>query len=168
MQSDQKIRLRSMRHKYWDYANGGWYFVTICTKDRACLLGDIDPQGLFRLSPIGEIVSEEWQKTPTIRTNVELDEWIIMPNHIHGILIVDSDNEDDRRKLTSGCLGAIVGRFKDVCTRRIRRDGFINFEWQRNYYDHIIRNERDLDRIRLYINNNPFKWVLDEDNPENW
>ena len=168
-ETDQKLRPRSMRHKYWNYADYGWYFVTICTKDRVCRFCNIDPQGIIELSPIGKIVSEEWQNTPNIRSYVELDEWIVMPNHLHGIITINRDSKTEHyKRLPSGSLGAVIGRFKSTCTKCIRDAGYNDFFWQRGYYDHIIRNEKDLDRIRLYIHNNPLKWALDDDNPRNW
>jgi REP element-mobilizing transposase RayT len=82
-----KYRVESTRLPGWDYAGAGWYFVTICTWNRECLFGEI-VDGEMRLSSIGEIVAEEWQKTPDIRPNVVLDEWVIMPNHLHGIIVI--------------------------------------------------------------------------------
>lgn len=172
----KKHRRPSLRHPAWDYAGSGWYFVTICVRDKACLFGEINDEGGVQLGTIGRIVAEEWQKTPTIRPYVSLDEWVIMPSHLHGILIIDDScvgaprrgaptTERDVSHWRSGCLGAIIGRFKETCTKRIRAMGYDDFAWQRNFYDHVIRNEKDLERIRVYIHENPERWAFDEENP---
>ena len=128
------------------------------------------------LNDLGKIIEEEWLKTKEIRTNVDLDYYVIMPNHFHGILLikdvetsrwdVSQIKETDHRLVSTylkpDSLSAIVGQFKSVCTKRIRKLGYENFKWQPRFYDHIIRNETDLRRIRTYIKNNPLKWELDE------
>jgi putative transposase len=171
-----KYRVESTRLPGWDYSQPGWYFVTICTRDRLCFFGDV-VDGAMRLSPIGEIVAEEWRKTPQIRPNVELDEWIVMPNHVHGIIVITVTAvvvETPRRGvsttmggLTAGSLGAIVGQIKSVCTKRIWAAGYTDFGWQSQFYDRIIRDELTLERVREYIRNNPLKWERDRNNPAN-
>jgi putative transposase len=158
-----KYRVESTRLPGWDYAGAGWYFVTICTRNRECLFGDI-VDGEMHLSSIGEIVAEEWQKTPDIRPNVVLDEWVIMPNHLHGIIIIERDvstTTTTPSRLKAGSLGAIIGQVKSICTKRIWAIGHTDFAWQARFYDHIIRNEASLKRIREYIVNNPAKWKED-------
>jgi REP element-mobilizing transposase RayT len=124
------------------------------------------------------VVEEEWLKTAEIRKNVELDVFVVMPNHFHGILvIVDKCRGTVHRaptleqfaKPTSGSLPTIVRYFKSAVTRRINElRGAPNMPvWQRNYYEHVIRNENDLDEIREYIVNNTLKWDLDSENPNN-
>ena len=170
-----KYRIESARLRGWDYASAGWYYITVCTRNRVCFLGDV-AEGIMHLSPIGEIVAEEWQKTETIRPNVELDEWIIMPNHLHGIIVLNHAIETPRRGVSTAnnrtgskpnSIGSIVGQFKSICTKRIWSGGFLNFAWQSRFHDHIIRDEESLIRIREYIVNNPAKWDLDEENPAN-
>jgi REP element-mobilizing transposase RayT len=176
-----KYRIPSARLRGWDYTSAGWYFVTICIKNRVPCLADI-VEGTVRLSPIGKIVAEEWQKTAQIRANVVLDAWVIMPNHVHGIIGITGTARGDvvetpRRGVStttaasaawkSGSLGATIGQFKSVCTKRIWAAGFRDFAWQERFYDHIIRDERALNRIRNYIANNPARWELDRNNPEN-
>jgi putative transposase len=185
-----KYRVESTRLPGWDYAGAGWYFVTICTRNRECLFGEI-VDGEMRLSSIGEIVAEEWQKTPDIRPNVVLDEWVIMPNHLHGIIVILEPRdrtvvetsrqpvvETSRRdvstttptttpRLKAGSLGAIIGQIKSVCTKRIWAAGHTGFRWQSRFYDHIIRDEGALQRIREYIVNNPANWAEDRINPAN-
>jgi putative transposase len=88
-------RIESSRLKGWDYSAAGCYFVTICTRDQECWLGNV-VDGVMRLSPAGEIVAEEWQKTAAIRENVSLDEWVVMPNHVHGIIIINGEEKPRR------------------------------------------------------------------------
>ncbi|CAN5123371.1 transposase [soil metagenome] len=163
------FRVPSNRLRVWDYSSNGYYFITICVKDRKCVLGEIKDKKMF-LSDIGNIIKEEWFQTSKIRSNVSLDEFVIMPNHIHGILIINSNVETSRRdvstnkKLQPNSLGSIVGQFKSIATKRIRNI-YPEFSWQPRYYDHIIRNEISLQSIREYIRWNPFKWEIDEENP---
>lgn len=139
------------------------------------------------LNQLGKIVEEEWLKTKIIRTNVDLDFFVVMPTHLHGILILNdrkddpavrlpieitkADNETMQRivftTLTSNSLGAIIGQFKSICTKRIKFIGSSNFSWQSRFYDRIIRNETELLNIRRYIELNPLKWELEKGNPEN-
>jgi len=167
-----RYRIESTRLPGWDYAGAGWYFVTLCTMNHACFFGDV-VDGKMHLSPIGEIVAEEWQKTPQVRPSVRLDGWVIMPNHLHGIIIIEPVVETSRRdvstgrgvstasRLKAGSLGAIIGQVKSICTKRIWAIGYTDFAWQARFYDHIIRNGSSLKRIREYIVNNPAKWKED-------
>lgn len=183
-------RIEPARLKGWDYAGYGWYFVTICTKDRSCIFGDV-VEGEMRLSSIGKMVTEEWLKAPELRSYVTLDVWVIMPNHLHGILIIDNEDRvvetpchgvsdttvetpqrgvstDRRNPWSSGCLGAVIGQFKIACTKRIRAAGYPDFAWQSRFYDHVIRSEKSLNKIREYITNNPMQWEMDQENPANF
>lgn len=169
-----KYRIQSTRLPGWDYTTTAWYFVTLCTANHRCTLGEIlDAE--MHLSPVGEIVAEEWQKTPHIRTNVILDEWIVMPNHLHSILIIeqigrmriDHSAASTQPQLKAGSLGAIIGQIKSVCTKRIWASGHTDFAWQPRFYDHIIRDENSLQRIRAYIINNPAQWEEDRHHPHN-
>ena len=185
-----KYRVGSTRLAEWDYGQAGYYFVTICTKDRVHFFGKI-VAGDMQLSSIGEIVVQEWGKTQIIRSNVILDEWIIMPNHMHMIVVIthkiDSipDVETPRRGVSTGrgvstpkqsqtiaasekwaanTLGSMIGQFKGKCTKRIRAQGYNDFSWQSRFYDHIIRSEDALHKSRLYIASNPMNWDQDRDN----
>jgi REP element-mobilizing transposase RayT len=164
-----RYRVETTRLKGWNCSSTGYYFVTVCTKEKECLLGEV-VNGEIRLSRSGEIVAEEWQKTEQIRDNVTLNEWIIMPNHLHGVLIIEhSDVETTRRVVSTlkpNSLGSIVGQFKSITTKRIRMLGYSHFAWQSGFYDHIIRSERSLRKIQEYIINNSLKWELDEYNPD--
>jgi putative transposase len=160
---------RSIRLKEYDYSRAGAYFVTIVTWQRECLFGEIE-QGKMALNEIGEIVCEEWERTVMVRHNVELGEYVIMPNHVHGILsLVGATRRvaPTSQTLQPGSLGAIMAQFKSIVTKRI--NGLQNVSgrpvWQRNYYEHIIRNERDMDRITRYIEANPLRWTDDDENP---
>ncbi len=175
----RRYRTESDRLRDWDYATPGAYFVTICTKHNQPFFGEVVDDAV-RLSVIGQIVEQEWKRTAALRLNVSIDEFIIMPNHLHGIIVIHETHptptqsvETPRRGVSttnrrwkSGTLGAIINQFKSKCTKRIRAAGYPQFAWQRGYYDHIIRNPRDLDRIRRYIRSNPAQWSLDETHVE--
>ena len=147
------------------------------TYRRECLFGDL-ANGQIHLNEYGRVIKTEWLRTAVIRPNIELDEFIIMPNHFHAIMIIHNDNnlsagvKETAAELTcppSGSLGAIMAQFKSVCTKRINaiRKMPGSSVWQRNYYERIIRNERELDATRQYIINNPSNWYDDPDNPKN-
>jgi len=180
-----KYRVETNRLRHWDYASEGFYFVTICTYERLCLLGAID-NGIMQMSPAGEIVAEEWLKTGSLRKNVMLDKWVVMPNHFHAIIAITntksgstndssqretSQRETSQRDVSTGLkpdsLGSIINQFKSACTKKIQAAGH-DFGWQTRYYDHVIRNEKSLEEIRGYIINNPLKWELDKINPANY
>jgi putative transposase len=175
-----KYRTGTTRLPGWDYASAAWYFVTLCTKDHKPFFGEVN-EGEMHLSPIGSIIAEEWVRTESIRPNVRLDEWVIMPNHVHGIiaLIVETPRqqvvETPRRGVSTrglawkaNTLGSIINQTKGACTRRIRESGFPEFAWQPRFYDHIIRSQASLQQIRQYISQNPAKWQEDQYNPSNF
>jgi REP element-mobilizing transposase RayT len=166
-----KYRIPSARLKNWNYAAPGLYFVTVCTWQALCSLGTVRNQAV-RLSPAGQIIAEEWQRTAQVRPNVGLDAWIIMPNHVHGILAIKYAVETPQVETPQpggatttnathwkpGVLGAIIGQFKSRCTKRIWALGDTGFRWQARFYDHIIRTPQALANIRRYIENNPAQW----------
>jgi len=172
--NSDRHRRRSIRLKYYDYSQAGAYFVTICTYNKKCLFGEVI-DGKMVLNQFGKVVEREWLRTTEIRPNMQLDKFIIMPNHMHGIVIIDESNvgATGRSPLPKGptpkSIGAIAAGFKSVATRRINdlRGTPYTPVWQRNYYEHVIRNEDDLSEIREYIVNNPMKWDLDVENPNN-
>lgn len=185
----EKYWVPSLRHPSWDYRSPASYFITICTRKRVPWFGEIR-HGIVGLTDAGCIVAEELQKTPNIRNYVELDSWIVMPNHVHAIIRiftvcdVDASRRDASttiacivfetstdvgfiirmRRLSPQSIGSIINQYKSVCTKRIRAMG-ASFSWQPRFYDHIIRSERELGRIRDYIRNNPrhTKCHLDDD-----
>jgi putative transposase len=168
---------RSIRLKGYDYSQPGGYFVTICTKNHAPIFGGIR-DGEMVLNEIGQIASEEWQKSIHIRKEIKLDAWVVMPNHIHGIVIITQGEDVDvgahgraplpypRRSPRS--LGSFIAGFKSSVTKRINklRNTPGQPVWQRNYYEHIIRNEDDLGITRQYIARNPIQWDLDRYHPK--
>ena len=159
-----KRRRNSLRHPGWHYGAAGYYFVTICTAGRECLFDSAE----FRT-----IAETTLQKIPSFKSaaTVRIDEWVVMPNHVHLILvIVDGVSAEAERptNATSGTVGALIGKYKAAVTKRIntlRNDQGASV-WQRGYYDHIIRNEQGLNSIRKYIHLNPSRWEQDRDNLE--
>jgi putative transposase len=170
--SNQTSR-RPLRLKEYDYSQGGAYFVTVCAKHRKMLFGDIVEEGM-RLSPFGLVVKECWQDLPRHYHSLELDAFIVMPNHVHGIFMI-TGNPNVGAGLKPAptskrhALPEIVRALKPFSSRRIneirRTPG--TPVWQRNYYEHVIRNEIDLEDTREYIQNNPLKWLEDENHPSN-
>ncbi len=170
---------RSIRLQGYDYAQAGAYFVTICTHKRACLFGVITDNGM-RPNGYGKTVEACWAALPRHYSYVELDAFVVMPNHVHAIIVLLEDANDaavgaglrpaptDHVSQRHG-LQEIVRAFKSFSARRINAlRGTPGVPvWQRNYYERIIRNERELQAIREYIANNPCWWAVDSDNPAN-
>ncbi|TWU30933.1 Transposase IS200 like protein [Candidatus Brocadiaceae bacterium S225] len=174
---------RSIRLKGYDYSQAGAYFVTVCVQGRRCLLGNVDDNGVV-LSTIGAFVYQCLGQIPDRFETVELDEFVIMPNHVHAILIFDvgarfivpykrgfdKSNPYIRNNpmlLNSDTLGKVMRSFKAKATHMIRNVGNCSyFQWQRNYYEHIVRNEDSLNRIREYIIHNPMRRQFDRENPD--
>jgi len=164
-------RRRSIRLPTYDYAQGGAYFVTICAYDRRCVFGRVI-DGQAQVNEIGAIIEEEWFRSPIVR-KIVLDAFVVMPNHVHGIVFMDSVGATGRSPAPRsgpgrGSLGSFVGNFKAATTRRIRALSLTPDKpvWQRNYYEHIIRDDKSLDAIREYIENNPANWATDRQNPD--
>ncbi len=187
----QKHHRRSIRLKGYDYTQAGAYFITICSNHREHVFGEI-VNGELRCDAWGDIVRAEWFKTAELRPYVELhgDEFVIMPNHGHGIIWILENagalrgiaplhekikfpaNRAEQRSaptVKSGSLEAIVRAYKSAVTHAI--NGIDNTRgsvvWQRNYYEHIIRNDNELDAVANYIDCNPDNWQLDRDNAKN-
>ena len=198
---------RSIRLKGYDYASAGLYFITICCQDRASLFGAIK-NGEMIFNEYGQIAFNEWVKTPTLRTNVELGEFVIMPNHIHGIIrlldrgeshspenesvgktpqrdnselhspdnmeLYSPDNNESHSPENEGVcktpqlrspsqtIGSIVRGYKSSVTKQLNLLNIDCVVWQRNYYEHIIRDECAYQNISAYIINNPSKWTADK------
>lgn len=170
----EKHHRRSIRLKNYDYSQPGVYSVTLCTQNGATMFGDI-LDGEMRLNDRGEIAQAVWNTLPERFPTLELDYYVIMPNHLHGIVVQGgqplprSTNTPGIRRHTRALvqparseLGQIIRTFKAVTTRLIRVSGTSEFAWHQNYYDHIIRNETDLNRIRQYIVDNPARWAEDK------
>lgn len=177
-----KYRIASTRLPGWDYASSGCYFVTIVTRARTAWFGKI-ADARVRLSEIGEIARYEWLRIPAIRSNVTLDEWVIMPDHLHGIIIihnvetppaippVETPPHGTYPGIQSkggvstpwkpGTLGVIINHFKSRCTKSIRAAGYNDFAWQSRFYERILRDEKALQNVRAYIRANPSMWADD-------
>jgi putative transposase len=158
----KRYRIPSARYPGWDYRWAGVYSVTVCTLDRMRCLSTI-VEGEVSLSPLGEIVAEEWLAIPHHHPRVHLDEWILMPDHMHGILIFHGKTPADGRKDSSGqrseSLGAVIGRFKSDATKQVRwRLRRTDFAWQPRFHDVILHKPADLARVRAYIRDNPKRW----------
>ena len=176
-----RYRIESARLRGWDYASEGWYFVTVCTVNRECLLGEIIKSRMV-LSSIGQIARQYWEEIPDHFPNVKMDAFIIMPNHIHGIINIDNgrdvasgrdvacyvstrSNDDIMSNISPvrGSLGTVIRSYKSAVTRWCRKRGRPYVVWQPRFYDHVVRNEESLNRIRGYIRDNPVKWVTDKE-----
>lgn len=172
---------RSIRLQNYDYASPGAYYITLCVKNRECLFGEI-VDGTMRLNPYGTIVNAVWHGLPNHYPHVELDAWVIMPNHVHGIIVLADTPvgagfkpapTDPAKPAPTATptkrhgLPEIVRAFKTFSARRINdmRKTPGTSIWQRNYYEHIVRSEASLNRIRHYIINNPTRWAVDHENP---
>jgi len=152
-----RYRIPSARYVGWDYRWTGVYSVTICTWDRMRCLSEVH-EGQVTLSRIGEAVAKEWLAIPRHHPHVHLDEWVLMPDHMHGILIFQKV-EGEPKGPRSGSLGAVIRRFKADATKQIwwnlkRKD----FDWQERFHDTIVRTPAELERIRAYIRENPARW----------
>jgi len=185
---------RSIRLKGYDYSQNGAYFVTICVQNRECLFGKIK-NGAMILNDAGKIMKTEWEQLPQHFLNVELDVFVVMPNHFHGIIVIQNENNKNVGAIPCGCpvmndgttsrvptrgtptniptkkntIGDIIGAFKSLTIneyiRGVKNGKFPPFEkriWQRNYHEHIIRDENSLEKIQNYIIRNPQKWQDDK------
>ncbi len=164
-----RYRIESARLKNWDYSFEGYYFITICTKYREHLFGEIINYEI-QLSEIGKIVFQEWNESFDIRAELFCDCFVIMPNHLHGVVVIKNSSVKmhDRASLRGHApksISSFVAGFKSHATKQINEYRNTSGEsiWQPRFYDHVIRDNGELNRIRKYINNNPFKWK--EDNP---
>jgi putative transposase len=161
---------KSLRLLNYEYTQEGAYFITILTVNRECLFGDV-VQGEIRLNPIGNIVKDVWQSIPIHFPQASVDDFVIMPNHIHGIInlvgarhAVPLLNYEQFGKPISGSIPTIIRSFKSEVTRRVNilRHTPGAKLWQRNYYEHVIRNEKDFQALLEYIHLNPIKWGNDD------
>jgi len=185
-----KYRISSARLQNWNYGWNGFYFVTVCTKNREFYFGDIS-DGRMELSEIGEIVKMEWLKTFEMRPdmNLGMGKFVVMPNHFHGIISIGDNRYNTERDTQRGrdamhCvstttaenetknkfgpqskkLASIIRGFKIGVTKNARIIN-TNFAWQSRFHDHIIRNDQSYQNISEYIINNPLKWKEDKFNP---
>jgi len=179
-----KYRVESARAGWWDYGSPGAYFITICTADRRHYFGEIR-DGVMHLSHVGVIADILWYEIPHHAKNVELGVFVVMPNHLHGILILNGDGggggnvetghalslPDQRDQPTppgaqrfqnqgKNTVSSIIGSYKSAVTKHARRLG-VEFAWQPRFHDHIIRNDPEYQRINDYIESNPENWDKD-------
>ena len=182
-------RTDSNRLNYYDYSLCGAYFLTLCCKDRESLFGEIN-EDRMDLNDLGKIVQNCWLQIPDHFSQCMLGEFVIMPNHLHGIIVIrDQVNPSPKCKIdrvetkhflsqlesihrkkpngTSQTIGSIIRGFKIGVTKYARNKTNVYSVWQPNYYDRIIRNEDELNRIRAYILQNPCNWNKDQNNIEN-
>ncbi|GGA26730.1 transposase [Okeania sp. KiyG1] len=192
-----KHHRRSLRLRGYDYSQAGAYFLTICTYNRQTLFGEI-LDGKMQLNQLGEVVAEEWERSAQIRQEIELDYSVIMPNHLHGIVVINNvgannpvgangrsplhDHFVSRHqtplRMKPRSISSLMAGFKSAVTKRINQIRYHGEQlatsapvWQRNYYEHIIRNETSLNQLRQYIIENPLKWEIDQlhpNNPSKW
>lgn len=154
---------RSIRLPGYDYAQPGAYFVTICTHRRQHLFGRIE-DGEMRLNRLGALIPRRWHGLPQHYPYVRLQAFVVMPNHVHGLLILTDEGYDPPR-LTRPDLSTIIGGFKSFAAREVNQvRGTAGPVWQRGFYDHIVRTEESLATIAAYIANNPANWASDIDN----
>jgi len=172
---------RSVRLPAYDYSQDGWYFITICTQDKKCLFGQF-ANGHIQLSEYGCIVDKCWKWLAQQYDYVRLNQYVIMPNHLHGIIIIRRGSSRTAPLMTyiggsrtapppnmpkRKSLPRLIGAFKTTSTKQINifrhKPGYKL--WQRNYYEHIIRSEEELYNIRQYIIDNPARWQTDKENP---
>ena len=175
-------RRRSIRLKGYDYTQPGAYFITLCTHQRMHLFGDI-VDGRMIVNERGKIARDEWFKTAEVRPYVKLyeDGFVIMPNHGHGIIWIDDEVGTRRRRVPTdgtterfgkpvkGSIPTIIRAYKSAVTYTVNKleNRHCAVLWQKNYYEHIIRNDHELNNIGWYIVNNPSNWELDRDNAQN-
>ena len=178
---------RSIRLADYDYSQPGAYFITLVTYQRERLFGNI-ANGEMRFSSMGQIAEEHWRLIPEHFPHVELGAYVVMPNHVHGIIIINGRSNAgafDRTGTTLSCpdvpcperarekfgkpvkgsIPTIIRSYKASVTRRIQQEWNASDIWQRNYYEHIVRNDEEHNRITLYIEKNVARWVMDNENP---
>jgi len=148
------------RLEQWLY-NRGCFFVTICTQDKISYFGDVDVGAdTIRLNWYWKIVEQCRINISSIYENVSLEDFIIMPNHIHAVISIDENEAIDNRPY--GTLSKVIKWFKQATTKQLHEAWLQSFKWQKSFYDHVVRNEQDLLRIQEYILLNPYKWKNDE------
>lgn len=157
--SKYPIRKRT-RLKEYDYSNNAYYFITICVNDKSEVFGKVENNSVS-LNEYGIIVENKLLDLSERFNSVEIDYYVIMPNHFHCIFILENESDKCKESISN-----IIGAFKSITTIELHKNGFSNFKWQRSFYDRIIRNENELFNIRKYIDQNPLRWELDKENPQ--
>ncbi len=163
---------KSIRLKNYDYSQAGLYFITICTENRYCLFGTIQDNNMA-LNNAGNMIASHWRELPNRFPAVVLHEYVVMPNHFHGIIesvgAIPCGCPDGAGTRPAPTIGDVVGAFKSLSTneyiKKVKQNNWQPFAgklWQRNYYEHIIRNEESYLTIAEYIQNNPLRWLEDK------
>lgn len=175
-----RFRVESTRILYQDYAQTNYYYVTVNTINHEHYFGKII-DGKILLNEVGRVTEKEWLKTAELRDNVELDYYVIMPNHIHGIIFIEgcenaetrcgvsqgNANKNEFSHLRKNSLSVIINQFKGSVTKWCNKNGFPDFQWQRLFYERIIRSDKDLFQIRKYIKENPLRWEFEKGYSDN-
>jgi putative transposase len=167
-----QFRVGTARRTGWDYGARGWYFVTICTKGKKCTLADA-VRGKIQLSRVGRIAETKMHELPKHYVNVSVDSFVIMPNHVHAIVVLEGQHslspatKDGTGPVSTGRtsikLGDVVGGFKASVSRESRANGISDFAWQGRFYDRILRSNISIGAVRDYIAHNPQNWLKDPD-----
>lgn len=158
--SKYPIRKRT-RLKEYDYSNNAYYFITICVNDKSEVFGKVENNSVS-LNEYGIIVENKLLDLSERFNSVEIDYYVIMPNHFHCIFILEHESDKSKESISN-----IIGAFKSITTIELHKNGISKFKWQRSFYDRIIRNENELFNIRKYIDQNPLRWELEKENPQN-
>lgn len=174
-----KHHRRSIRLKGYDYTQPGAYYITLCTQARQCLFGDV-VAGKMRLNSLGAIAFNYWQAIPDHFAHIQLDVFVVMPNHLHGILVIRDTpikvqpacNPTEKfGKPVPGSIPTVIRSYKAAVTKQINlicNTKYTSLIWQRNFYEHINRDEQSLEMIRRYITENPWRWADDPENPQHY
>jgi putative transposase len=158
---------KGIRLSGYDYSASGAYFVTICTLQRRHFFGRVE-DGTYHLSPLGHLAAQHLRQVPSFYSNVALDSFAVMPNHVHALVLIYPNARSDSTAKTAAKLGSVVGCYKGGVVREAKTLGWSNEGqvWQPRFNDHVVRHERALERIREYIVNNPQQWELDRENDQ--
>jgi len=160
---------KSNRLRNYDYSESGYYFITIRTNNREECFGRVEGDEMH-LNEFGEIARNFWAGIMIHFKCVGIDEFSVMPNHVHGILIIEENMVGNAymrslQNRTNMLLSKIIQQYKASVTRKVNSlESDLHFRWQKSFYDHVIRNDKSLDNLRRYIINNPLKWELDIEN----
>ncbi|WP_439696269.1 transposase [Mucilaginibacter sp. AW1-7] len=172
---NNRYRIPATRLSGWDYGSNGLYYVTICTKNRVHYFGDVisEPNSAvaLKMTPIGEVASKNWANIPILHPFIELDEFVLMPNHLHGIIFINKPDKVDWQVNKFGAqsqnlASAMRGYKASVKTYATINE--IDFAWQPRYFDRVIRNEKEYQNVRAYIFNNLTDWLAKGDNEDNY
>ncbi|MFH1010352.1 MAG: transposase [bacterium] len=170
--------MKSVRLPHYDYASPGAYFLTLCTHNKECLLGMV-ADGIMHLSECGRIIEREWLRSANLRKEVGIGDFVIMPNHLHGIVLISENDRAhgraalpdvyrrDSRGREAHSVSSFVAGFKSYTTKlvnELRKTPGARL-WQPNYFEHVIRNDAQLSRACEYVQTNPLRWELDKYHP---